>query len=148
VAHEVAHQWFYGVAGNDQQGEPWLDEALAQYSTLLYYDDLYGAAATSGFRSSLHERWHRVKDAPIPVGLPVGDYTSKEYGAIVYGRGPLFLEALADVMGQDVFEGFLHDYYQTHAWGVATALGFQEQAEEWCGCDLDALFDEWVAPPK
>ncbi|MDW8269714.1 MAG: M1 family metallopeptidase, partial [Anaerolineae bacterium] len=28
VAHEVAHQWFYGVVGNDQVDEPWLDESL------------------------------------------------------------------------------------------------------------------------
>jgi aminopeptidase N len=147
VAHEVAHQWFYSVVGNDQQGEPWLDEALAQYSTTAYYGDLYGPEAASGFRASLYERWQRVEDAPIPIGLSVGDYSAKEYGAIVYGRGPLFVEALADAMGQPAFDRFLRDYYQTHAWGVATTIGFHEQAEDWCGCDLDALFEEWVYPP-
>jgi len=146
VAHEVSHQWFYSVVGNDQQAEPWLDEALAQYSTLAYYDELYGPAAADGFRSSLLERWHRVDDAPIPIGLPVSDYTSKEYGAIVYGRGPLFLEALADIMGETTFEAFLRDYYVEHAWDVATFSSFQELAEEHCACELDALLDEWVEP--
>ena len=32
VYHEVAHQWFYGQLGNDQQREPWLDEGFADFS--------------------------------------------------------------------------------------------------------------------
>jgi hypothetical protein len=32
VAHEVAHQWWYGLVGNNQYREPWLDESFAQYA--------------------------------------------------------------------------------------------------------------------
>ena len=32
VSHEVAHQWWYGLVGNNQFAEPWLDESFAQYS--------------------------------------------------------------------------------------------------------------------
>ena len=35
VAHEVAHQWWYSLVGNDQIDEPWLDEAFAQFTTAL-----------------------------------------------------------------------------------------------------------------
>ena len=35
VAHEVAHQWWYGLVGNDQYAEPWLDESLATWSEEL-----------------------------------------------------------------------------------------------------------------
>ena len=30
--HEVAHMWFYGLVGNDQGRDPWLDEGLATYA--------------------------------------------------------------------------------------------------------------------
>jgi pimeloyl-ACP methyl ester carboxylesterase len=36
AAHEVAHQWWYAVVGNDIYREPWLDEAFAQYSGIIY----------------------------------------------------------------------------------------------------------------
>ncbi len=147
IAHEVSHQWFYSTVGNDQLDEPWLDEALAQYAILLYWQDLYGMPASEGFRDSLLERWARVDNADIPIGLPVKSYEGREYGAIVYGRGPLFIEALAETMGQSVFDAFLRDYYATHKWGIATADSFQELAEQHCKCDLGSLFDEWVYQP-
>ena len=38
IAHETAHQWWYSVIGNDEISEPWLDEALTEYSTILYFE--------------------------------------------------------------------------------------------------------------
>src|SRR5262249_13627153 len=31
VVHELAHQWFYSLVGNNQARDPWLDEGLASY---------------------------------------------------------------------------------------------------------------------
>lgn len=146
VAHEVAHQWFYGMVGNDQIDEPWLDEALAQYLTLVYYERVEGSAAAAGFRGSFLERWGRVDRAEIPIGLPVDSYPGSDYGAIVYGRGPLFLEALADDMGDDDLIEFLRAYISDYEWGVADTAEFRALAEQTCGCDLGDLFQEWVYP--
>lgn len=149
TVHEVAHQWFYNVVGNDQVDEPWLDEALAQYATLLYFGDRYGPAGAQGFRESLEGRWERSDGEKIPVGLPVAAYSEGglypgTYGSIVYGRGALFFEALAEEMGQDAFAAFLRDYYQRYQWAIATTEGLRALAEQHCGCDLETLFEEWV----
>jgi aminopeptidase N len=144
VAHEVAHQWFYSTVGNDQVDEPWVDEAMAQYATLLYYADIYGPSGAAGFQSSLERRWERVNREDIPIGLPVRAYTPQKYGAIVYGRGPLFIETLAETMGEETFAAFLRDYYQTFQWDIATGKSFQALAEQHCGCDLTDLFQTWV----
>lgn len=148
VAHEVAHQWFYSEVGNDQLNEPWLDEGLAQYATLVYMNELHGPWSASGFRRSLEDRWSRVGYQEIPIGLPVAAYSELEYGAIVYGRAPLFVDALAQTLGEAVFSRALHDYVQRYEWGVATTQGFKEVLEAGCGCDLTDLFDEWVAPAE
>jgi aminopeptidase N len=44
AAHETAHQWWYGLIGNDQANEPWLDEALCTYTERLYYEHYYPEA--------------------------------------------------------------------------------------------------------
>jgi hypothetical protein len=35
VSHEVAHEWFYGLVGDDQARDPWLDEGFATYAEAL-----------------------------------------------------------------------------------------------------------------
>ena len=144
TAHEVGHQWFYSLVGNDQLDEPWLDEALTQYATYLYYQDQYGEDGAQGFYQSLDGRWGRVDKAEIPIGLPVAAYSGAEYGAIVYGRGPIFFTELAAVMGQENFDSFLRDYTQTHKWGIATTESLKQMAEAHCNCSLAEMFADWV----
>ena len=146
VAHEIAHQWFYNMVGNDQPDEPWLDEALAQYATGLYYQDTYDSSAAESYRSSWQSRWDRVDGADIPIGLLAGEYDGSEYSAIVYGRGPIFISELADTMGIDVFDDFIKTYVQEYTWDIGTGDNFKRLAEEKCDCDLTSLFDDWVYP--
>jgi hypothetical protein len=144
VAHETGHQWFYNLVGDDQLEDPWLDESLTQFATLQYYTDEYGPLGAQGFKSSLESRWASVNDAKIPIGLPVAKYSPQEYGAIVYGRGPLFFVALRDQMGTQAFDAFLRDYTRTLSWGIATPELLRSLAEKHCSCDLGKLFEEWV----
>ena len=146
IAHETAHQWFYNLIGNDQIDEPWLDEAHAQYATWLYYIDAYGIANSQGYRASWDGRWQQVERDKVPIGLPAVEYTGQEYSAIVYGRGPIFVDALSDRMGAKTFEAFLHNYYELYQWKIATTEAYQQLAEAHCGCDLSELFEEWVYP--
>jgi hypothetical protein len=144
VAHEVGHQWFYNMVGNDQLDDPWLDESLTQFATWQYYADKCGQNCADGFEQSLKARWQRVDDAKIPVGMPASEYQGAEYGAIVYGRGALFFEALEQKMGSDAFQAFLSDYTQSNTWKISTTEILKETAETHCKCDLTPLFDEWI----
>ncbi|NPV76438.1 MAG: M1 family metallopeptidase [Anaerolineae bacterium] len=144
VAHETAHQWFYGIIGNDQIREPWLDEAMAQYSTWLYFLDRYGAEGAGGYRQSWQQRWETVKKEKIPIGLPVADYSPQEYSAIVYGRGPIFIQELEKEMGKQAFAAFLQTYYQAYQWKIAAGKDFKALAEQQCACNLTPLFEQWV----
>lgn len=146
VAHEVGHQWFYNLVGNDQLDDPWLDESLTQFITLQYFSDMYGKNGERGFRSDLEGRWNSIGRMDIPVGLPVRDYSDAEYGAIVYGRGGLFFEALRDEMGDKKFDAFIQDYTESNSWDIATPEKLKVQAEEHCKCDLTPLFENWVYP--
>jgi aminopeptidase N len=143
AAHEVAHEWFYCQVMSDQIDEPWLDESLVQYATYQYYLDTYGKQAAEGFKESFHRRWERVAKEPVPIGMPAEDYSPLEYGAIVYGRGALFFEALAEEMGQEMFDSFLREYVDTFRWGIAEPDDLKVLAEQSCGCDLSQVFTDW-----
>jgi hypothetical protein len=146
IAHEVGHQWFYNLVGNDQLDDPWLDESLTQFATLQYFTDAYGQAGNQGFRQDLEGRWDSIGRAEIPVGLSVKDYTDAEYSGIVYGRGGLFFEALRDEMGRENFDEFMKDYVKTNSWDIASPEKLKAEAEAYCKCDLTPLFEKWIYP--
>jgi hypothetical protein len=144
TVHEAAHEWFYNLVGNDQLEDPWLDESLAQYATLQYYADRYGDDGASGMRESFYRRWDRVGQEPIPIGKPVADYDEAAYSAIVYGRGPLFFEALQQELGESGFNAFLKEYTAAFSWEEATPEDLERMAEAQCNRSLRVLFDGWV----
>jgi len=144
VAHEAGHQWLYNIIGDDQINEPWLDESMTQYATGLYYLNEYGEAGYGSYITSWYGRWDRVNREEMPIGLPAGNYEGREYSGIVYGRGPIFVQTLAETMGEENFQAFLKDYYQTFKWGIVTTPEFKDLAEQHCQCDLTDLFTAWV----
>jgi hypothetical protein len=146
VAHEVAHQWFYNLIGNDQLDDPWLDESLAQFATMQYFKDAHGDEGWEMYRAEVKGRWAYAGNQPIPVGLPVRDYTDVEYSGIVYGRGALFFTALRDEMGVEAFDAFMKSYATENAWGISAPETLQALAETKCSCDLMPLFEEWIYP--
>ncbi|MFC2105340.1 M1 family metallopeptidase [Candidatus Bipolaricaulota bacterium] len=146
LAHEMAHQWFYNIVGNDQTREPWLDEALAQYCTYLYYEDTYRPGSGDGYVESWNDRWNRVDRAEIPIGLASADYERAVYSAIIYGRGPFFLYELADRFGAESLHRFLRKYITVHEWGLATTDSFRCIAETHYQRDLTELFAAWMYP--
>ena len=144
TAHEVVHQWFYNLIGNDQLDQPWLDESMTGYHTYRYYADRYGQAAGDAYFGTFAGRWDSVDRAEIPIGLPVRAYEGPEYGAIVYGRGPFFLRELEETLGRETFDAFLRDYVTQYRWDISDTTVFRALAEAHCGCDLETLFTNWV----
>ena len=117
---------------------------MTGYHTYRYYADRYGQSAGDAYFGTFAGRWDSVERAEIPIGLPVRAYEGPEYGAIVYGRGPFFLRQLEETLGRETFDAFLRDYVTQHRWDISTTADFRALAEAHCGCDLAALFTDWV----
>ena len=148
TVHEVAHQWWYSLVGSDQLDEPWLDEALTQYTSLLYFEQRYGADAAQsildGYFYGPYEWLQRV-DEDMPAGLPVAAYSSDLYGPVVYGKGPLFFHELRTLVGEEAFIETLRVYFEDFRYEVAYPQDLMDVAEDVSGQDLDPLYEEWIA---
>jgi aminopeptidase N len=147
TAHEVAHQWWYGLVGNDIYRQPWLDEAFAQYSGIIYAEDVAGAAtAASEWEREILRRYRgALDDGDLPIGLSIDAYPSFNVCyRTIYGKGPVFLRTLREELGDEAFLKALQIYYQRHRYGVATTQDVQQAFEQASGRDLGALFREWV----
>jgi hypothetical protein len=147
TAHEVAHQWWFGLVGSDQVDEPWLDEALTQYSTTLYYERVYGAERAEGIRYAEFEQVHQNlvrRGRDLPVGLAARDYPAELYWQIVYDKGALYFQALRERVGDEAFFEILRTYYRRYQYAIATPESFLAVVESVTGDPQRDLFDEWV----
>ncbi|HEY6607792.1 MAG TPA: M1 family aminopeptidase [Candidatus Limnocylindria bacterium] len=114
VYHEVAHQWFYGQVGNDQQTEPWLDEGFADFSARWLMGIGEGQCSTRPVDSEVFA-W--------PAG-PVrgGDWTSCDgYFHAVFYRGTEMLNAIRGAMGEEAFFEAMRSWVARNRHGFVVA---------------------------
>lgn len=100
VAHEVAHQWFFAVVGNDQAREPFADEALATFLGR----ELTGRTITTGC-------------AKKALDKTVYEYGSCYYG-VIYVQGADYLAAYRKRVGADAFWRGLRNYYADYRFDI------------------------------
>ncbi len=147
TVHEVAHQWWYGLVGNDQVDEPWLDESLTNYSAYHYYEEAEGRARAETIKQQVFERPYqlaREEDWDRAVAGPVESFSEREYGAIVYGKGPLFFDAVRERVGDEDFFTALRAYLEAHRYGIAYPEDLIKVFEETSGEQLDDLYEFWI----
>jgi aminopeptidase N len=141
TAHEASHQWFYGLVGNDQVTEPWLDEAPAEYSALLYYERY--------LPDDVEWWWFYAVDQWAPTGqvdsilFLFDDDNPREYFDAVYRRGAQFMRDLRETMGDPAFFGFLAEYQRRYAYQIATSRDFFGVVREFTTADLVPLQEEY-----
>lgn len=100
VAHEVGHQWFYAVVGNDQAAEPFADESLV---TMLTRE------ATGRYVGSSCKK--RKLDRTIY------EYKTCYYG-VIYVQGADYLEAYRQRVGRRAFWQGVSNYYRDYKFGM------------------------------
>lgn len=147
TAHEVAHQWWYGLVGNDQLDEPWLDESLTNYSAYLYYEGTAGQAQADVIKQRVFEApYHAAQEAgqDRAVAGPVASFSEGNYGAIVYGKGPLFFDAVRAKLGDDTFFASLRAYLKAHRYGIAYPDDLIAAFDDTSGQKIDGLYDFWI----
>lgn len=124
TAHETAHQWFYGVVGNDQALQPWLDEALCTYAEKLYYETYAPEALTWWWEARVKYYQPRgyVDDS---IYNPHGEAQPyRAYRDAVYLNGAVFLDELRRAMGDEAFFDFLRLYVSENQGKIASARDF------------------------
>lgn len=150
IVHETAHQWWYGIVGNDQVKDAWLDEALAEYSTTLFYRNRpdYGvkyddriADAMGGF--SLYCELSRCDDTSMNRSL--GDYASgAEYTYMTYVKGQLMYDSLLVMLGEKTLVAGLRRYADKYAFSFATPDGLIGCLESASHRELKPFMDSFI----
>ena len=141
--HEISHNWWFGLVGNDQAMEPWLDEAMALYSERIFFEFT---------NPELLDWWWQFRvnyfgpngyvDSTIYDAVSFRDYTNA-----VYLNGGTFIEDLRVRMGDEDFYKFIKDYAAQMSYRRATSNDFFRIARLHTTKDISDLIAEYFANP-
>jgi hypothetical protein len=137
VSHELAHQWWYGILGNDEYADPWLDESLATWSSSL---------PLRPWTDCRSYRWPS-STARITNGMAYWSDHLKAYGTI-YSGGGCMLANLAHRFGLARFEAILARYARSRWFDVARGADLKTMIERAAAArlpdlDMAAFWSHW-----
>lgn len=147
IAHETAHQWWYSLVGNDEVEHPWLDESLAQYSTLRYmyeqfrdyYNGYYGSLENQVNMSRVYEANNEF------ISNPVTEFSSwSSYGNLVYGKGPIMFMHLQNTVGPEKMDEVLQNIFKNYQYRNVRPEEFINEFKNVLGQDVETYFNTWL----
>ncbi|MFF0967809.1 M1 family aminopeptidase [Streptomyces sp. NPDC003703] len=134
LTHEIGHQWWYGIVGDDEYNSPWLDEAFTDYAT----DLAQGITGTNCWNSV---SWASGAEK-ITNSMAYWDAHSSRYSTVVYGYGKCALHDLRRLIGDSTMTKLLKDYATAHWYGVSTTAEFKAAAQAATGTDLTSFWSQ------
>lgn len=124
VAHLIAHQWWGAAVGNDPSREPVLDEAMASWSALVYFKDLYGeqkaAVLLEDQLQGVYRLYRTFGGEDMNANRPSRDYRNTfQYAAVMTTKGALMFVELERLMGEQKLLAAIRKYYEANILEIA-----------------------------
>ncbi len=151
LAHETAHEWWYGLVGVNECEEGFIDEGLTEISTVLFMSEYFGLDKNAQIEK-VKERYKEIrmqtivyseeKRAVMKRGLS-SFYSDLDYLSIAYYRSQIMFDDLLQNMGEKKFYSFLKGLLNNYKYKNITYNDLKEFAEKKHKGSKN-LLDGWV----
>ena len=141
------------VVGSDQTQNAWQDEGLAEYSTLLFFEEYekYGFTREETVMQALKEyrSYYDVYGSVLGrtdtrMTRDLKDYISDyEYRCLAYDKPLVMFDTLRKSVGDKKFLAGLRRYYETCAYKIASAGDLVGSFEK-VGLDVGGFFESFL----
>ncbi|WP_339256358.1 M1 family metallopeptidase [Paenibacillus sp. FSL R5-0713] len=129
--HEIAHQWFHALIGNNSETESFLDEGFADFS-MVYFAEKQGVKL-NGFRSI------QFDTAPVDMAIAsTNDEAGELAGLVYYQKGRQAIYQLYRSVGEEKFDELMRTYFQRYVYQNATIEGLLQTIEDVLGKEVRA----------
>ncbi|MES2479113.1 MAG: M1 family metallopeptidase [Bacteroidota bacterium] len=144
LIHEAGHNWFYGMLGSNERDYPWMDEGLNSFYEqktrwLLKNDEVKD-------RDNVDEDYmyfqQVANNKDQPINLASSDYSSVNYGAVVYFKSALMLKWLEAYMGKENFETGMKSYFSQWKYKHPYPEDFRAIMQSFTPKNLDWFFTD------
>lgn len=166
IMHEVGHNWFYGILGSNERLHPWMDEGLNTFNEIRYIQTKYPDAALLGKNATnpitrffdldhykskwQHELTYLInarRNLDQPIEETSEEYTSLNYGGIVYSKTGLAFHYLKAYLGEETYDKAMQAYFEQWKFKHPTPADLKKVLESETGKNLDWFFDQMIDSP-
>jgi hypothetical protein len=151
------HQIWYGIVGNNEFEEAWLDEGLTSYSENRISVELFGRqtsainfwgrqASSAGLQRAGYARSSGSNDGTI-ADVTYDHWNTSIGRNMAYNKSSLMLRTLEEYLGRERFDQIMRTYYQRWRFRHPTRLDFVAVANEIAPENLDWFFDQLINQP-
>jgi aminopeptidase N len=166
LVHEVGHNWFFGMLGNNETYRAFLDEGFTQFLTGWGLERIDGDTLAQDAPGNFYERKFRepqlARESEVYYGyqhdavrdqLPPINVHSDDFGLLsghvggyghVYYKTAVMLYNLQYVLGDELFLAAMKNYVQQ--WRICHPYpeDMRQSFTTSTGADLDWFFDQWI----
>lgn len=154
IIHEIAHQWWYGVVGNNEFSYGWLDEGLTEYTTALFYEknEQYNVNyetiiknANSSYCLFVEVYEDIFGEVDTSMNRDLDKFaTEPEYVYIAYVKGMLMFDGLRSIIGNRNFIRCLRHYYNHNMGRNVLPSDLISSFESASLRSLESFFKSWI----
>lgn len=148
VAHEAAHQWFGNLMTCADWSHVWLNESLATYAALLYFERTRGA---DELRVRMRDDQDEYAVADLAKRRAIVTNVYKDpidlFDEHVYQGGAARLHLLRSVLGDEAFVEGLRAYVAQHQGQPVVTADLRRAFEGVSGESLGWFFEQWLERP-
>ena len=141
ITHELAHMWYGDQVTLRQWNDIFLNEAYASWAE-------WGHAERSGGRSAneeLNETFERTRNRADFWRVTMIDPGVENLFSTVYVRGPMALQALRNVIGDQAYFALAREWVVEG--GPRSLEEWMAKAQSKTTVDLDPFFQAWISSP-
>lgn len=136
LSHEIGHEWFYLIVGNDEYEEPWLDESFASFLSNEYLIDNNYATADMLYINKEYMANFENMDAGMHASDD--DFT---YVFSIYYFGASFIKDVSEAMGPENFDAAIREIYDTYYLLQSDTEGVFDIFRSHTDADIDSLIE-------
>jgi len=158
IAHELAHNWFYGILASNERRHPWMDEGFTSFYEQKYMKNFYKNNNSqlpffmhkSGDYQD-HQVFHRLmtyKNEEEPGNQSSEVYSRLGYLNAAYSKPTICLEMLEDKLGKDKFKKCIQNYFEHWKFKHPSPMDCEQSLGELAGENINWLFDDCLMSNK
>ena len=149
IAHEVGHNWFYGILGTNERQHPWMDEGINTFYDNRYSQWKYGNEGELQFGSQSFSIKHTERlvfeskaavNKDQPINLEGEKFTNMNYALVAYYKAGAWLELIEKKIGKGTFDKAMQEHYKQWQFKHPYPEDFKKTLETVSAQNLDAEF--------